>query len=247
MSFCGHLTDQWYVEGNQPHLDPTYRSTNLAVHSLVPRLLRSGTKNWIYACKFWVPESLGMRLHGTSSGCCHTWYSVSVQTRLRHHMWWILHNRVKYLPWSWKGWPTSRLVRSCRGTFLQLEAFPSKAYVHCIILHILLSIGGPNVWQENDERCSRVQRAEGYWEQSDAGFTKSDPIHHEGKWSDTIDRLNPVCYVALYFEHKLHIDSNEKLIKFGVTRYFGKIVGFVSMPIKKDLYIYESVFRYNAI
>ena len=63
-----------------------------------------------------------------------------------------------------------------------------------------------------------------------------DPIHYKGRCSDTIDRLNPVCYVALYFGHKLHIDQNEKLIMFGVTHviardgYSGKIVGFMTMP-----------------
>ena len=123
--------------------------------------------------------------------------------------------------------------------------------MHCTILQ---SIGGPNVWQENDERCSRVQRAEGCQEQSSAGFTKSGSnTLYEGRCSDTIDQLNPVCYVALYFGHKLHIDQNEKLIMFGETHviardgYSGKIVGFITMPIKNNLDIYESVFRYNAI
>ena len=80
-----------------------------------------------------------------------------------------------------------------------------------------------------------------------------DPIHYEGRCSDTIDQLNPVCYVALYFGHKLHIDQNEKLIMFGVTHviardgYSGKIVRFMTMPIKNNLAIYESVFRYSAI
>ena len=77
-----------------------------------------------------------------------------------------------------------------------------------------------------------------------------DPIHYEGRCSDTIDRLNPV---ALYFGRKLHIDQNEKLIMFGVTHviardgYSGKIVGFMTMPIKNNLAIYESVFMYSAI
>ena len=40
---------------------------------------------------------------------------------------------------------------------------------------------------------------------------------------------------------------------FGVTHviardgYSGKIVGFMTMPIKNNLAIYESVFRYSAI
>ena len=81
-----------------------------------------------------------------------------------------------------------------------------------------------------------------------------DPIHYEGRCSDTIDRLNPVCYVALYFGHKLHIDQNEKLIMFGVTHviardgYSGKIVYRIyDDAIKNNLAIYKSVFRYSAI
>lgn len=44
----------------------------------------------------------------------------------------------------------------------------------------------------------------------------------------------------MYFGEKLHIDQNEKMVMFGVTHvcavdgYSGKIVGFVSMPVKNN-------------
>ena len=60
--------------------------------------------------------------------------------------------------------------------------------------------------------------------------------------------MNPLPYVAHYFNHKLHIDQNEKVIMFGLTHilavdgYSGKIVSLVSMPIKNCSLIYEHVF-----
>lgn len=60
-------------------------------------------------------------------------------------------------------------------------------------------------------------------------------------------------YVALYFGHKLHVDQNEKLIQFGVTHviardgFSGKIVAYATMPVKNNLAIYESIFRYSAL
>ena len=60
--------------------------------------------------------------------------------------------------------------------------------------------------------------------------------------------LNPAPYRADYFGHKVHIDQNEKLVMFGVTHicgidgYSGKIVGFVSMPIKNCVEIYSNFF-----
>ena len=62
--------------------------------------------------------------------------------------------------------------------------------------------------------------------------------------------MNPFPYVARYFGEKVHIDQNEKLVRYGVTHiccvdgYSGKIVGFVTMPVKNNIEIYEHVFRY---
>ena len=61
--------------------------------------------------------------------------------------------------------------------------------------------------------------------------------------------MNPIPYRADYFGHKLHIDQNEKLVMFGVTHicavdgYSGKIVEFVTMPVKNNVEIYAHFFR----
>ena len=65
-----------------------------------------------------------------------------------------------------------------------------------------------------------------------------DPINHAKRRSCTHRLINPVPYNANYFGEKLHIDQSEKLINFGVTHvcavdgFSGKIVGFISMPVK---------------
>ena len=61
--------------------------------------------------------------------------------------------------------------------------------------------------------------------------------------------LNPKCYNADYFGHKIHIDQNEKLVMFGVTHvmardgFSGMIVAFTTMPIKNNLIIYDEIYR----
>ena len=75
------------------------------------------------------------------------------------------------------------------------------------------------------------------------------PVQYDQRRNDTIDRLNPSPYIALYFGHKLHVDQNEKLKMFGVTHivardgFSGKIVSYCTMPVKNNLAIYESIFR----
>ena len=75
------------------------------------------------------------------------------------------------------------------------------------------------------------------------------PAEYDQRRNDCVDRLNPIPYIALYFGHKLHIDQNEKLARYGVTHivardgFSGKIVSFSTMPVKNNLAIYESIFR----
>ena len=63
--------------------------------------------------------------------------------------------------------------------------------------------------------------------------------------------FNPTPYYEEYFGHKLHVDQNEKLVRFGVTHvaasdgYSGKILGIISMPIKNNSIIYEDLYRYS--
>ena len=77
------------------------------------------------------------------------------------------------------------------------------------------------------------------------------PSQYDQRRNDTLDRLNPSMYNAVYFGQKVHIDQNEKLKMFGVTHiiardgFSGKIVSYCTMPVKNNLAIYESIFRYN--
>ncbi len=74
------------------------------------------------------------------------------------------------------------------------------------------------------------------------------PAQYEHRRNDTLDRVNPTPYVALHFGHKLHIDQNEKLTRFGVTHvvardgYSGKIVSCATLPIKNNPMVYDGVF-----
>ena len=75
-----------------------------------------------------------------------------------------------------------------------------------------------------------------------------NPGYSRARRLGTARNINPIPYHADYFGHKLHIDQNEKLVMFGVTHicgidgYSGKIVGFVTMPIKNCVEIYANFF-----
>ena len=71
------------------------------------------------------------------------------------------------------------------------------------------------------------------------------PAFHSRRASSTHKRTNPIPYFARYVGEKLHVDQNEK---FGVTHicavdgYSGMIVGFVVMPTKNNILIYQELF-----
>ena len=76
-----------------------------------------------------------------------------------------------------------------------------------------------------------------------------NPLYHQRRVTSTARLINPIPYRAEYFGHKVHIDQNEKLAMYGVTHvcardgYSGKIVGFVTMPVKNNVEIYQHLFR----
>ena len=76
------------------------------------------------------------------------------------------------------------------------------------------------------------------------------PEQYEERRHDTIDRVNPIPYCTHYFGHKLHIDQNEKHVRYGATHvvardgYSGKIVSHLTLPVKNNIAIYEHIFRY---
>ena len=75
------------------------------------------------------------------------------------------------------------------------------------------------------------------------------PDYHRMQLNGASRSLNPQPYRATCFGEKLHINQNEKLVMFGVTHicaidgYSGRIVQFVSMPVKNPVQIYQHLFR----
>ena len=86
-----------------------------------------------------------------------------------------------------------------------------------------------------------------------AALRRTNPSYHLQRCSSAAAKINPVPYSAEYFGHKLHVDQNEKLVMYGVTHvcardgYSGKIVGFISMPIKNNFEIYKHLFRLEQL
>ena len=75
------------------------------------------------------------------------------------------------------------------------------------------------------------------------------PYCHSQRQNTVQRQINPIPYTALYFGEKIHIDQNEKMIMYGVTHvcgvdgFSGKIIGFVSMPVKSNEIIYDKLYR----
>ena len=76
-----------------------------------------------------------------------------------------------------------------------------------------------------------------------------NPQHHHERQTSTSRHLNPVPYYAEYFGHKLHLDQNEKLVRYGVTEvlavdgYSFFITANSVMAMKNNVIIYRDVFR----
>ena len=82
-----------------------------------------------------------------------------------------------------------------------------------------------------------------------ASLERVSPIQYAARRHETNRMLNPLPYRAMYFGEKLHLDQNEKCVMFGVTHvvaidgYSRKIVGFVTIPKKNPILIYDLLFR----
>ena len=78
-------------------------------------------------------------------------------------------------------------------------------------------------------------------------------MYHSQRQREIKRSINPIPYQADYFGQKIHIDQNEKLVMYGTTHvcaidgFSGKIIGFVSMPIKNNIIIYDKLYRYCVI
>lgn len=91
-------------------------------------------------------------------------------------------------------------------------------------------------------------------ENRDGQFLKRVAAGYHAQWqSNTHQQTNPIPYRADYFGEKVRIDRNEKLIMFGimdvcaVDGYSGKIVGFVTMPHKNNLLIYQYLYMWVVV
>lgn len=76
-----------------------------------------------------------------------------------------------------------------------------------------------------------------------SSMTRVTPVYCEQRRQRTYRQLNPVPYYAEYYGHKMHIDQNEKLVRFGVTHvaasdgFSGKILNIITMPVKNPIRI----------
>ena len=75
------------------------------------------------------------------------------------------------------------------------------------------------------------------------------PLYQVQRNTNTARQTNPYPYHADYFGHKLYMDQTEKLAMYGLTEvsacdgYSGKVVAFVTMPVKNNVLICENVYR----
>ena len=66
-----------------------------------------------------------------------------------------------------------------------------------------------------------------------------NPHYQHARQERTQSELNPKLHQASHFGNKIHMDMNEKLVRLGGTHvcaidgYSGKIVEFISMPVKE--------------
>jgi hypothetical protein len=74
------------------------------------------------------------------------------------------------------------------------------------------------------------------------------PIQYAQRRHEATALLNPLPYRATYFGEKLHLDQNEKCVMFGITHvvavdgYSRKFVGFITIPKKNPILIYDLLF-----
>lgn len=75
------------------------------------------------------------------------------------------------------------------------------------------------------------------------------PIQHQQRQRTTQQLLNPIPYRVTAHGEKLHLDQNEKVVMYGMTHvvavdgYLRKIVGFITLPVKNAIAIYDCLFR----
>lgn len=82
-----------------------------------------------------------------------------------------------------------------------------------------------------------------------ASMQRVAPLQYAARHHIANLSLNPLPYYAHSFGDKLHLDQNEKCAMFGVTHilaidgYSRKIVGFITIPKKNSMMVYDLLFR----
>ena len=75
------------------------------------------------------------------------------------------------------------------------------------------------------------------------------PIQHQQCQQITQQLMYPIPYRVTVHHEKLHLDQNEKVVMYGMTHvvpidgYSCKIVGFITLPAKNAIAIYDCLFR----
>ena len=75
------------------------------------------------------------------------------------------------------------------------------------------------------------------------------PIQHQQCQQSTLQLMNPIPYRVTAHREKLHLDQNEKVIMYEMTHvvaidgYSRKIVGFIILPAKNVIAIYDCLLR----
>lgn len=84
---------------------------------------------------------------------------------------------------------------------------------------------------------------------SKTSIQKVNPQNQARCFNDTDRLLNPIPYRADYIGHKLHVDQNEKLVRYGATHVVAIdghtpfVVAYSTMAIKNSEIIYQDIFK----
>ncbi len=100
-----------------------------------------------------------------------------------------------------------------------------------------------------DSRANMVVASE---KRIGSSLTRVDPTNHGRRQQNIARQINPTPYVATHFGHnwsQLHIDQNEKLVRYGATHvgaidgYSRFVTAFTTMSVKNNLLIYDDIYR----
>ena len=146
------------------------------------------------------------------------------------------------------------IVRGCKwGVYVvSWIAWSASEVVDLHVEYLLICWGWIILWSKNDDRATFIWRdrskSAACWLSPAVGQpSSSSPLPKKDAQSDKSDLVH-----SKYFGEKLHIDQNEKPVMFGVTHvcavdgHNGRIVGFVTMPIK-NITVYECLYMWIVV